>query len=1184
MNHKKLFFILTSIVTLVSLVIPVAIGNGSSSQVALAQKLRQETGAEITWNPLTGKAGFVRGAISLQSMRLPSGAGPQDRALTFIRQYANLFGVQEPDDELALDGVVVDSFGQTHVTFRQVFQGVEVYGGEMKIHLSADQSMVTAASSSYIPAIKLDAVQAKISAAQAGADARDYLPAGVEAAAARLVVYPGQGEAPGSAARLAWLIELKDDLKPARNLYVVDAQNGKVIDIRRRLYDEIGAVNSQSQAPLPSGWKTYTDEKLGVEVAYPGDWQLTLHSMSGRHRGFDPILLTSFIPSAEAIGRPLSIPTGEAALLINFEGNDLRAGQSLSDYAWESLASIEYRLTGQTLELGSQRYIEMSGERGVLWVTSYGANVYSVFAHPGNSPAQLAVVEKILAYLAPIQSQSILIPAQDLGRKAPGRILAAPASESPAVVIPAMKLPWDDADHTYTSGPHGPPIAWDCAALRNVTAMSALDFGMEVGTPVLASAGGRIVRAEYVSGYGGVVGIDHGGDFGTEYWHLSTITDTIALFRTVSQGRVLGDSGTAGSGPHLHLDFRNMPGNTPYTAHGMSIDGYQSWAIIRQSDELGFNYQGTLTQGGYSTDTVTWCTTPANQWNDTDTGSTVIAGDDKTVASTNLSCPNGQFRAEYYNNTALSGQPVFVRCEAAPIAYDWGAEGPGNGVNNDKFSVRWAGLFDFNEGTYATFAARTDDGMRVFVEGESVLDEWHDQSATAYRGMKTLAPGRYEVKVEYYENYGSAVAQLSWSEGRERKTYNANNGYTLPGILARAEDDPATGDVDIDNAHDFAGATHDYFFNAFGRKSFDDLGAELRSTANYGRAYMNAFWNGEQTTYGDSFAVKDVVAHEWTHAVIQYTANLEYQWQSGALNESFADIFGAMIDRDDWLMGEELPDSVLGGREAIRDLADPTRFGQPAHTNDWVETCSDEEGVHTNSGITNKAFYNIATSIGKEKAEQVFYRALVFYLGQNSTLEQARAAALSAVTDLHGADSPEYTAVEDGFNAVGLDGVWNPPANDCVCAASVALTGETDGVTLLTDLRSLRDNIFTVNPGLRWKQAYYDHQFELAWLLLTNSELRADALAGLRMAAPGVSAVLDGDGGETEVLTLEMIQSAEETVKAIAAESSPATSDRILAEWEQAAPYRFVGWEVHDAWEQLRREEMPQIFLPLISR
>jgi Zn-dependent metalloprotease len=216
-------------------------------------------------------------------------------------------------------------------------------------------------------------------------------------------------------------------------------------------------------------------------------------------------------------------------------------------------------------------------------------------------------------------------------------------------------------------------------------------------------------------------------------------------------------------------------------------------------------------------------------------------------------------------------------------------------------------------------------------------------------------------------------------EARNRRTYDANHGYTLPGTLVRSEGQGPTGDQDVDNAHDFAGATYDYFWSTHGRDSYDNRGAMLVSTANYGRSYQNAYWNGEQTVYGDYFPVKDVVAHEWTHAVTEHSANLEYRWQSGALNESFSDIFAAMVDRDDWLIGEDLPPHILGGREAIRDLSNPRRFGQPDHTRDWVKTCSDNEGVHTNSGITNKAYYNIVTAIGKDKAERIFYRALTVY-------------------------------------------------------------------------------------------------------------------------------------------------------------------------------------------------------------
>jgi Zn-dependent metalloprotease len=198
-----------------------------------------------------------------------------------------------------------------------------------------------------------------------------------------------------------------------------------------------------------------------------------------------------------------------------------------------------------------------------------------------------------------------------------------------------------------------------------------------------------------------------------------------------------------------------------------------------------------------------------------------------------------------------------------------------------------------------------------------------------------------------------------------------------------------------------------------------------------------------------------VTAHELTHAVTERTANLEYRWQSGALNESFSDIFGAMVDRDDWLMGEDL---ALG---AIRDLANPGAFGQPGNTSGWVATCGDNEGVHTNSGINSKAFVNVATSIGKGDAERIFYRALTVYLQAQSTLEDARAAALQSAQDLFGASSPQVQAVTSGFTAVGLTGSYQPPVNNCGGVPSVpdlSLIGSIVLVLLIVGTAALRAN------------------------------------------------------------------------------------------------------------------------------
>ncbi len=262
---------------------------------------------------------------------------------------------------------------------------------------------------------------------------------------------------------------------------------------------------------------------------------------------------------------------------------------------------------------------------------------------------------------------------------------------------------------------------------------------------------------------------------------------------------------------------------------------------------------------------------------------------------------------------------------------------------------------------------------------------------------------------------------------RNRSTYTAGNGTSIPGTLVLSEGSPWSGDAVVNAAHYNAGLTYDYYYGTFGRDSLDGSGMALKSTVHYSSGYNNAFWNGYQMTYGDGDGYVfsplgnslDVVAHEMTHGVTQYTAGLVYSYQSGALNESYSDVFGVMVDRDDWLLGEDVYTPQTPG-DALRSLADPPRFGQPAHMNDYVDTSSDNGGVHINSGITNKAAYNVATTIGNEKMEQVWYRTLTNYLTPGSQFTDARDASVQAAADLYGAGSAEVAAVSSGFSAVGI--------------------------------------------------------------------------------------------------------------------------------------------------------------------
>ncbi|MFN8484289.1 MAG: PA14 domain-containing protein [Anaerolineae bacterium] len=131
---------------------------------------------------------------------------------------------------------------------------------------------------------------------------------------------------------------------------------------------------------------------------------------------------------------------------------------------------------------------------------------------------------------------------------------------------------------------------------------------------------------------------------------------------------------------------------------------------------------------------------------------------------TTVTCPSGQYKTEYYNNKMLSGSPVFTRCESAPINYDWGGGGPGNGVGSDNFSVRWTGRFSFNAATYI-FNARADDGVRAYIDGVTLLNEWRPQAPTSFAQPKAMTAGEHEVRVEYYEEGGGATAQFNWQQG-----------------------------------------------------------------------------------------------------------------------------------------------------------------------------------------------------------------------------------------------------------------------------------------------------------------------------------------------------------------------------------------------------------------------------------
>lgn len=241
------------------------------------------------------------------------------------------------------------------------------------------------------------------------------------------------------------------------------------------------------------------------------------------------------------------------------------------------------------------------------------------------------------------------------------------------------------------------------------------------------------------------------------------------------------------------------------------------------------------------------------------------------------------------------------------------------------------------------------------------------------------------------------------------------------------------------SAHYNAETAWDYFKSSFNRNSINGNGGDVVSFINVaddgGGGLDNAFWNGQYMFYGNGNVMYkplagglDVGGHEMTHGVVQETANLEYQGESGAMNESFADVFGTLIDRSDWKVGEDvvMPGQFAGG--CLRDLQNPHNGGnsladngwQPAHMNEKYTGTGDNGGVHINSGIPNHAYYLIANALGKNVAEQIYYRALSLYLTKSSQFIDLRLAVVKAAEDLHGAGSSQSNTVKQSFDAVGI--------------------------------------------------------------------------------------------------------------------------------------------------------------------
>lgn len=309
---------------------------------------------------------------------------------------------------------------------------------------------------------------------------------------------------------------------------------------------------------------------------------------------------------------------------------------------------------------------------------------------------------------------------------------------------------------------------------------------------------------------------------------------------------------------------------------------------------------------------------------------------------------------------------------------------------------------------------------------------------TRYKGNQPI------VAEGFTDTGGFDIFRLRESgRGSGIETYNLNTSTDYADAVDFIDPDnywesDSINDASTD-AHWAAELTYDYYLGTHGRDSYDDEGSKLISYVHYDVNYFNAFWNGQWATFGDGsgdpLTTVDITAHEFTHGVTGNSARLVYAYESGALNESFSDIFGNAVEyyadpaTFDWKIGEDIG--------AFRNMENPQEFGDPDtyRGTDWWTQTGDNGGVHINSGVQNYWFYLLVeggsgtngigqsyavNAIGWEAASAIAYRNLNVYLDPSSQFKDARAGSLQAVEDLYGFCSDEYTSVAAAWHAVGI--------------------------------------------------------------------------------------------------------------------------------------------------------------------
>ncbi len=363
-----------------------------------------------------------------------------------------------------------------------------------------------------------------------------------------------------------------------------------------------------------------------------------------------------------------------------------------------------------------------------------------------------------------------------------------------------------------------------------------------------------------------------------------------------------------------------------------------------------------------------------------------------------------------------------------------------NGFNSNSY--RLAYKFDIYAHAPLSRADLFIDANTGAILRENKIIHHVDEEGTA----ETVYSGERDIVAD---SFGGEYRLRDGTRGDGVRTFDLNQGTSYGAAVDFIDDDNDWNNVNpqldeyATDAHWGAEMTYDYFFDIHDRNSIDATGFQLNSYVHYSTGYVNAFWDGSRMTYGDGSGAYtpltsiDIAGHEVTHGLTTFTAGLIYADESGALNESFSDIFGTAIERFarpgdwNWLIGEDIG-------AAFRSMSNPNIFGDPDtyFGDSWAPLGGpDSGGVHSNSGVQNFWFYLLVeggigtndndddynvTALGIEDASAIAFRNLTVYLTPSSGFDDARFYAIESAIDLFGECTEQVQQTANAWYAVGV--------------------------------------------------------------------------------------------------------------------------------------------------------------------